>query len=258
MLRALSTAATGMDAEQTRLDVTANNIANVATPGFKKSRAEFEDVMYQRMKAAGAPGSGSPIGLEIGMGVRVAGTARSEGQGELKQTSNPLDLAIEGPGYFAVKLPNGGAAYTRDGAFRLDAERRIVTHDGLALAGDLSVPPDATSISIAPDGMVSAILAGDATPMELGKIELATFANPAGLTALGHNRFGETAASGSAIDGAPGQNGTGTIQQGSLELSNVKIVEEMIDLIAGQRAYEVSSRVVRAADEMLQQTTNLR
>ncbi|RMH40718.1 MAG: flagellar basal-body rod protein FlgG [Deltaproteobacteria bacterium] len=261
MIRALTTAATGMEAQQKRLDVTANNIANVSTPGFKKSRAEFQDLMYQTTQAPGAAtgqGTRAPNGMQIGLGVRVAGTQRMHSQGSLRQTGNPLDLAIEGNGYFAVNLPSGEVAYTRDGAFKLDAEGRMVTTDGYPLASDVTVPPDAQTVSIGADGTVSATIPGESAPVELGKIELATFANPAGLEALGKNLFKETAASGAAITGAPGENGIGSLQQGALELSNVQVVEEMIDLITGQRAYEVTARVIRAGDEMLQQTANLR
>jgi flagellar basal-body rod protein FlgG len=260
MIRALSTAATGMDAQQTRLDVCSNNIANVSTPGFKKSRAEFQDLMYQTVRAPGAAagqGARTPTGLQVGMGVRTAATQRMHGEGDLQQTGNPLDVAIEGPGFFPVQVPGGGTAYTRDGALNLDAEGRLTTADGYALATAVTVPPEAQSISIAADGTVTATLAGEAEPVELGKIELATFANPAGLQAQGRNLFVETQASGTAITGAPGENGIGTLSQGTLELSNVKVVEEMIDLISGQRAYEVNARVIKAADEMLQRTANL-
>ncbi len=261
MIKALSTAATGMEAQETRLDVTANNIANVSTAGFKKSRAEFQDLMYQTMRAPGAPtGSNSraPAGLEVGSGVRVVSTQRMHTEGELKQTGNPLDVAIEGQGFFAVTLAGGQTAYTRDGSLKLSTEGKLVTSDGYPLTSDISIPPDAQSVSIGVDGTVSATVPGDATPSELGKIELATFANPAGLAPMGRNLFKETAASGTPVTGQPGQDGLGTLSQGTQELSNVKVVEEMIDLIAGQRAYEVNSRVVKAADEMLGQTANLR
>jgi flagellar basal-body rod protein FlgG len=261
MIKALSTAATGMEAQETRLDVTANNIANVSTAGFKKGRAEFQDLMYQQLRASGAPTGAStraPSGLEVGSGVRVAATMRQHSEGDLKQTGNPLDLAIEGNGFFQVALPNGQTAYTRDGSFKLSAEGKIVTSDGYSLTTDISVPPDAQSITVGVDGTVSATTASETTPVELGKIQLANFANPAGLTQLGRNLFRETASSGSPITADPGQEGVGTISQGTLELSNVKVVEEMIDLIAGQRAYEVNSRVIKAADDMLGQTANLR
>jgi flagellar basal-body rod protein FlgG len=261
MIKALSTAATGMEAQQTRLDVTANNIANVSTAGFKKSRAEFQDLMYQTMRAPGAPTSPStrtPAGLEVGSGVRTVATQRMHTEGELKQTGNPLDVAVEGQGFFQITLPSGKIGYTRDGSFKLSTEGKLVTADGYPLTSDISIPPDAQSVSIGVDGTVSATVPGEAQPTEVGKIELATFANPAGLAAQGRNTFIETGASGTPTTGAPGQDGLGTLSQGTLEGSNVSVVEEMIDLIAGQRAYEVNSRVVKAADDMLGQTSNLR
>ncbi len=261
MLRSLSTAATGMDAQQTKLDVTANNIANVSTAGFKKSRAEFEDLMYQTVRAAGASTSANtrlPTGLEVGMGVRAVGTQRQNTEGDLVQTGNSLDVAVEGSGFFTVQLPSGEVAYTRNGSFKLDNEGKLVTQDGYALGTEISVPTDAQQVTIGADGTVTATVPKQAQPVELGKIQLATFANPAGLAAQGHNLFKETAASGTPILGNPGDDGIGTLTQGSLESSNVKIVEEMVDLISGQRAYEINSRVVQAADEMLQQTANLK
>lgn len=261
MLRALSTAATGMDAQQTRLDVTANNIANVSTPGFKKNRVEFEEIMVQVEKAAGTATSAStqaPIGLEIGMGVRTIGTSRMQSQGDMQQTDNSLDVAIEGSGFFPVNMPDGNTAYTRSGAFKLDLEGRLVTVEGHPLAADIAIPPDAQQIMIGADGVVTATVPNDPTPIEAGRIEIATFANAGGLMSLGKNLFLETSASGNALTGAPGENGTGTLAQGMLEMSNVKVVEEMVDLISGQRAYEVNARVIKAADEMLQQASNLR
>ena len=261
MIRALSTAATGMEAQQTKLDVTANNIANVSTAGFKKSRAEFSDLMYQTLKAPGAAtgaNTKAPTGTQVGMGVRTQATQRMHSMGELRQTGNPLDVAIEGRGFFAVNLPSGGTAYTRNGAFKLDGEGRMVNAEGYTLTSDISVPPDAQSIAIAADGTVTAVIPGEATPVEVGRIEVAAFANASGLSSLGRNLFQETAASGTAVQGAPGENGTGSLAQGTLELSNVKVVEEMIDLISGQRAYEINSRVIKAADDMLQQTATLR
>jgi len=260
MMRSLSTAATGMEAQETRLDVTANNIANSSTPGYKRMRAEFADLMYQKVRAPGAPtaqGARSPTGVQVGMGVRVAGTQRSFSEGDLRQTGNSLDVAIEGAGFFAVQMPGDRVAYTRDGAFKLDAEGRLVNTEGYPLASEVTIPPDAQSIAIGADGTVTAVIAGDPAPLEVGKLELVNFANPAGLSAEGKNLFTETAASGTPITGTPGEEGMGTLMQGSLELSNVKVVEEMIDLIAGQRAYEVNARVVKAADEMLQQTAGL-
>ncbi len=262
MIRALSTAATGMEAQQTKLDVTSNNIANVSTAGFKKSRAEFADLMYQNLRPAGtAAGNGGgqvPTGLQVGMGTRVTSTQREHSEGDLRQTGNPLDVAIEGRGFYPVTLPTGEQAYTRNGAFKLDSEGRFVNAEGYALASEITLPPDVQGVAIAADGTVTATIPGDPAPVEVGQIEIATFANPAGLEAMGKTLYRATAASGEAILGAPGENGAGNLSQGTLELSNVKVVEEMIDLISGQRAYEVNSRVIRAADEMLQQTANLK
>jgi flagellar basal-body rod protein FlgG len=261
MIRALSTAATGMEAQQTRLDVTSNNIANVSTTGYKRSRAEFEDLMYQTERAPGATtgqGTRSPTGVQIGMGVRTVATQRMHEEGALQQTGNSLDVAIEGDGMFPITLPNGQTAYTRDGALKLDVEGRLVNSDGYPLATDITIPPDAQSIAIGADGLVTVTLPNEAEAVEVGQIQLTTFANPAGLSTMGKNLYLETAASGTPVTSEPGQDGTGTLSQGALELSNVKVVEEMIDLISGQRAYEINSRVIKAADEMLQQTANLR
>lgn len=261
MLRALTTAAAGMEAQQTQLDVTANNIANVSTAGFKKSRAEFADLMYQRMRSAGAAtgnGTAAPSGLEVGLGVRVTTTQRMQGQGEIRQTGSPYDVAIQGNGFFAVTLPSGDTAYTRNGAFQRDASGLLVTSEGYPVAGEITIPPEAQTVTIAQDGKVTATVPGDPAPVELGQLQLTTFANPAGLEALGGTLFRETSAAGDAVTGNPGENGAGSLAQGSLELSNVSAVEEMIDLISGQRAYEVNTRVIKAADEMLGQTAQLR
>lgn len=261
MFRSLATAASGMEAQQTKLDVTANNIANVSTNGFKKGRAEFADLMYQTLRPGGAPtgtGTTAPTATEIGLGTRLVATSRALGQGELHQTGKQLDVAIEGQGFLPITLPNGEAAYTRNGALQLSAEGRLVTSDGYAVAGDITVPPDAQTVTIAADGTVSAKVPGDTQPVELGKLQIAMFANPAGLAAQGGTLFRETTASGAVVLGAPGEGGAGAVRQGMLEVSNVNVVEEMIDLIAGQRAYEINSRVIRAADEMLGQTAQLR
>lgn len=261
MFRSLATAASGMEAQQTKLDVTANNIANVSTNGFKKGRAEFADLMYQTLRPGGAPtgpGTTAPTATEIGLGTRLVATSRSLGQGELHQTGGSLDLAIEGHGFLPVSLPNGETAYTRNGSLHLDAEGRVVTSEGFAIAGDITIPPDAQTITVAADGTVSAKIPGDTQAVELGQIQVAMFANPAGLAAQGGTLFRETTASGTAVLGAPGEGGAGTVRQGMLEVSNVNVVEEMIDLISGQRAYEINSRVIRAADEMLGQTAQLR
>jgi len=261
MIRALSTAATGMEAQQTRLDVTANNIANTSTAGFKKSRAEFSDLMYQTEKAPGtATGAGTqaPTGLQVGLGVRTVATQRMHSQGELRQTGNPLDVAIEGRGFYPINLPSGELAYTRDGAFKLDPEGKVVNSDGYELAGDISIPPDAQNVAIGADGTVTVTVPGQTAPVEAGQIQLASFPNESGLEATGRNLYRETAASGAAVLGAPNENGAGSLSQGTLEMSNVNVVEEMIDLISGQRAYEINSRVIKAADEMLAQTAAIK
>jgi flagellar basal-body rod protein FlgG len=261
MIRSLSTAATGMEAQEKRLDVTAHNIANVSTNGFKKNRAEFEDLMYQTYTTPGAAtgaSTQSPTGLQVGMGVRIVDTQRMHSQGDMQQTGNPLDVAIQGNGFFPINMPSGEVAYTRDGAFKMNSEGKLVNSNGYALASDITIPANASSVSIGADGTVSASVTGEAAPVSLGKIELVNFANPAGLVARGGNLLQETASSGTPAQGEPGTNGLGSLAQGSLEGSNVKVVEEMIDLISGQRAYEVNARVVKAADEMLQTSANLR
>jgi flagellar basal-body rod protein FlgG len=261
MFRSLATAASGMEAQQTKLDVTANNIANVSTNGFKKGRAEFADLMYQNLRPAGAPtgsGANAPSGTEIGLGTRLVTTARELTQGELHQTGNPLDVAIEGHGYLAVTLPNGDTAYTRNGALQINAEGKLVTSDGYSIEGDITIPPESQAVSIAADGTISATVPSSTQAVTLGKLQIAMFANPAGLAAQGSTLFRETSASGAAVLGAPGEGGAGSIRQGMLEVSNVNVVEEMIDLITGQRAYEINSRVIKAADEMLGETAQLR
>jgi flagellar basal-body rod protein FlgG len=261
MIRALSTAASGMEAQQTRLDVTANNIANVSTAGFKKSRAEFQDLMYQTLRAPGPPtgiAGASPTGLHVGMGVRTVSTQRIHTAGDTQQTGNQYDLAIDGNGFFRIALPSGQTAYSRDGAFKLNAEGQLVNGDGYLVDPGITIPTDAQSVSVGADGKVTVTLPNDASAVQVGTIQLATFANPAGLQPMGRNLFRESPASGTPVLATPGENGVGTVTQGTLELSNVKVVEEMIDLIAGQRAYEVNARVVKAADDMLGQTSNLR
>jgi len=261
MMRALSSAASGMEAQQTRLDVTANNVANVSTAGFKKSRAEFQDLMYQTRRAPGGAAAGvtnAPTGHQVGMGVRTVGTQRMHTEGSLVQTGNPLDVAIEGDGFYPIVMPNGEIAFTRDGSFKLDEDGRLTNSDGYPLQADISVPPEAEQIAVSANGFVSAQVPGNAEFVEIGQIELATFVNPAGLEARGRNLFMESMASGTPIYNTPGEEGSGTLSQNSLELSNVQVVEEMIDLISGQRAYEINARVVRAADEMMQETANLR
>jgi flagellar basal-body rod protein FlgG len=217
--------------------------------------------MYQTMRPAGAPtgaGASAPGALEVGLGVRVAGTQRMESQGAIHTTGNPLDVAVQGRGYFTVTLPSGETAYTRAGAFRKDAEGQLVTGEGYLVGDGITIPAEAATVSIAADGTVSATVPGDPEPQVLGQLQLATFVNPAGLEAAGGNLFRATAASGEAVVGPPGAEGAGSLLQGAIEQSNVSVVEEMIDLIAGQRAYEVNTRVIKAADEMLGQTAALR
>ncbi|MCX6537734.1 MAG: flagellar basal-body rod protein FlgG [Acidobacteria bacterium] len=257
MIRALYTAASGMAAQQANIDTVANNLANVNTAGFKKTRMEFADLVYQQVKASGSPTSTSsdaPIGLEIGLGTRTVATTRDFSTGNLRSTSNPLDLALQGRGFFQVSLPDGGVGYTRTGSFHLSAEGALVTSEGYKLEPGITIPPNATSITIAATGVVSVAIAGQSAVQQIGTIEIASFQNPAGLNAMGGNIFTVATASGEATTGVPGADGVGTIAQGFLEESNVSVVEEMVNMILGQRAYEANSKVVKAADEMLQQT----
>src|SRR5262245_37569217 len=260
MIRALYTAASGMNAQQTNIDNVAHNLANVNTVGFKKSRVEFEDLVYEQTKAAGSASSTTaenPIGLETGLGVRPVATSRDFARGNLRSTSGPLDLAIEGDGFFQVQLPSGDTGYTRAGSFHLNAEGALVTNEGYRIEPNITVPPSATSISISKDGIVSAVLPGQSAPQQLGTIELAAFQNPAGLRALGGHLFQSTTAAGEPNVGAPGSDARGTLAQGFVEDANVSVVEEMVNMILGQRAYEANSKVVKAADEMLQQVNTI-
>jgi len=260
MLRALYTAATGMQAQQINIDTIANNIANVNTTGFKQGRAEFQDLLYQNIRPAGTASSTSttfPVGLQLGLGTRPVATDRIYSQGDFKQTSNPYDLVIEGKGFFQVRLPNGELAYTRDGSFHKNNEGVLVTADGNPLEPQITIPADADAITIGKDGIVSVTQAGQSTPQQVGTIQLANFQNPAGLNALGGNLFTASGASGDPITGNPGENGLGQVNQGFLEQSNVSVVEEMVNMIVAQRAYEVNSKAVRVADDMLSQINNL-
>jgi flagellar basal-body rod protein FlgG len=252
---ALQVARTGLDAQQERMQVIANNIANVNTTGFKRDRANFETLAYQYATAPGATSSGDDKytqGLALGGGVTMAGTSRSDTQGSLNQTGNSLDVAIQGAGFFQIQQPDGTIAYTRDGNFSLSAEGQVVTQDGRAVLPNIQVPNGATSITIGADGTVSATAAGASAATQLGKIQLASFVNPTGLKSLGGNLLSETDASGTPQLGDAGTDGRGTIQQGSLEASNVNVVEELVDMIETQRAYEVNSKMIKATDEMLQ------
>ncbi len=261
MLKSLNTAATGMQAQQTNMDVIANNLANVSTTGFKKSRAEFEDLMYQTSKEPGAA-SGlnavSPTGVQTGLGVRTGAVQKDFEIGSIKSTKNPLDLAIEGPGFFPVQLPDGQVGYTRDGSFKKGPDGRVVDRNGNALQPEITIPPNAAGIEISPTGQVSVAVAGAIQPQNVGQIELVNFVNPAGLKALGKNVFAPTGASGLPQQGAPGQANFGAIAQGELESSNVNIVDEMVNMITAQRAYETNSKVIQASDQMLQYMNNLR
>lgn len=260
MIRALYTAASGMNAQQANIDTVAHNLANVNTAGFKKSHMEFEDLVYQETRVPGSATSSvgeAPIGLEIGLGTRPVGTSRDFGQGNLRATNAPLDLAIEGDGFFQITTPSGTTAYTRTGSFHRDSQGSLVTADGYGLEPQITIPANATTVTISKDGIVSAQIAGQSATQQLGTIELATFQNAAGLRPLGGNLFEVTTASGDAQTGAPGQDGKGSVQQGFVEDSNVSVVEEMVNMILGQRAYEANSRVVKAADEMLQQVNNM-
>jgi len=260
MLRALYTAATGMQAQQINIDTIANNIANVNTTGFKQGRAEFQDLLYQNMRPAGTASSSStdyPVGLQVGLGTRPVATDRIYSQGDFRQTGNALDLVIEGKGFFQVRLPSGEVAYTRDGSFHLNAEGAVVTAAGNPLEPQVTIPADAQEIVIGSDGTVSVTQSGQAAAQQVGTIQLATFQNPSGLNAVGGNLLLPTSASGTATTATPGENGIGHINQGFLEQSNVSVVEEMVNMIVAQRAYEVNSRAVRVADDMLSQINSL-
>jgi flagellar basal-body rod protein FlgG len=258
MLRALYTAASGMQAQQINIDTIANNIANVNTTGFKQGRAEFQDLLYQTIRPAGAASSTSttyPVGLQLGLGTRQVATDRIFTQGDFRNTENPFDLTVAGKGFFQVKLPTGETGYTRDGSLHPNADGLLVTSSGDPLEPQVTLPANWDSFTIGKDGTVSASVAG--VSQTVGSIQLANFANPAGLEAVGGNLLKVTTASGDAVTGAPGENGTGQIFQGMLENSNVSVVEEMVNMIIAQRAYEVNSRAVKAADDMLSQINNL-
>jgi flagellar basal-body rod protein FlgG len=251
---ALQVARTGLDAQAERMRVIANNLANVNTTGFKRDRAEFETLAYQTMTAAGARSTGDnqyAVGLNLGTGVRIAGTGRITAQGSLNISENPLDLAIEGDGYFQIARPDGTTAYTRAGNFHRSSEGKIVTADGQSLQPEIQIPENAEEVTIGADGTVSVTLPGQAEASEVGRIELARFVNPAGLQALGGTMYAETAASGTPQTGPAANEGRGAIRQGALEQSNVNVVQELVDMIETQRAYEVNSKMISATDEML-------
>ncbi len=261
MIRALWTAATGMQSQQLNIDVVANNLANVNTTGFKKSRADFQDLMYQNLKTTGAPSTSAtqiPSGIQVGLGSRAASVTKVFSAGTMAQTGNELDMAIEGDGFFQIHLPDGSTGYSRAGSFKKDSTGKVVNSDGYPLVPEIVIPNNATKVTIGNDGTVSVLQSGQSTPTSVGTIQLATFSNPSGLSSMGHNLYQHTESSGTANTGTAGQNGIGTIGQGTLEMSNVSVMEEMVNMIVGQRAYEINSKAVQAADEMLQQANNLR
>ena len=261
-MRALSIAASGMQAQQLNVDVISHNIANMNTTGYKRQRAEFQDMFYQNMERPGSTSSASgnilPLGIQLGVGVQADAVGRITSQGGISATENPYDLAIDGRGYFQVTLPSGQTGYTRAGNFAVNADGTMVTADGYALEPSITVPQEATAIQVTRDGVVEVTMSGQTTPQQIGQLEIATFLNPPGLEAIGDNLFLETPASGSPNTATPGSAGFGTLMQGYLELSNVNAVEEISALIVAQRAYEMNARVITAADEMLQATTQLR
>ncbi len=261
MIRSLRTAASGMSAQQMNVDNIANNLANVNTTGFKKSKVEFQDIMYQSLRRPGVTaitGSTVPTSLDIGYGTRPVATTRQFSVGELSQSGNPLDLAIDGDGFYQIQRPDGTIAYSRDGSLKLTADGRVATSDGLFLTPEITIPEDAVSISVGFDGRVSVVQTGSNEPQEIGQIELARFINPAGLAAIGHNLFEETPASGTPITGAAGEDGFGRINQGYLEMSNVDVVTEMVNMIVAQRAYEINSKAIQTADDMSSLVNNLK
>ncbi|GIK25805.1 MAG: flagellar basal-body rod protein FlgG [Betaproteobacteria bacterium] len=260
MIRSLWIAKTGLDAQQTQLDITSNNLANVSTNGFKRARGVFEDLLYQTLRQPGASSSATtqvPSGLQIGTGVRPVATERIFTQGNLTQTGNSLDIAVQGEGFFQIQLPDGTVGYTRDGAFQKDSQGQIVTANGYPLSPAITIPSNALSISIGTDGVVTVLQTGSPTPVQVGQIQLASFVNSGGLQSMGQNLFLETASSGTATPNTPGTNGVGLLNQGYVETSNVNVVEELVNMITTQRAYEINSRSIQTSDQMLARLTQL-
>ncbi len=260
MIRSLWIAKTGMEAQQTQLDNISHNLANVGTNGFKRSHAVFEDLIYQNLRQSGANTTEQtqlPTGLQLGLGVRTVATSRNFSQGSLQQTTGNFDMAIKGSGFFQIQMPDGTTAYTRDGSFQLDANGQVVTNNGYTVVPGITVPANALSVTIGQDGTVSATVPGQTQPQTLGQIQLANFVNPAGLEPKGQNLFTETAASGTPNAGAPNANGMGAIQQGFVETSNVNVVEELVQMIQTQRAYELNSKAVQTSDQMLQKLAQI-
>lgn len=260
MIRSLWIAKTGLDAQQTQLDVISNNLANVSTAGFKRSRAVFEDLLYQTLRQPGAQSSQQtqlPTGLQLGTGVKPVASERVFTQGNLQKTDNTLDIAVNGQGFFQVTMPDGSLAYTRDGSFHLDAQGQVVSSSGYPLSPAITIPSNAQTITVARDGTVTVTQPGQATPTQVGAIQLANFINAAGLQGQGENLYIETASSGTPTTNAPGTNGLGVLQQGYVETSNVNVVEELVNMIQTQRAYEINSKAVQTSDQMLQKLTQI-
>ncbi|HZM45620.1 MAG TPA: flagellar basal-body rod protein FlgG [Burkholderiales bacterium] len=260
MIRSLWISKTGLDAQQTNMDVISNNLANVSTTGFKRARAVFEDLLYQTLRQPGAQSSQQtqlPSGLQLGTGVRPVASERIFTQGNLQKTDNSLDVAINGGGFFQVQLPDGTTAYTRDGSFHVNAQGQLVTSSGYQVQPAITIPNNALSVTIARDGVVSVTRSGTATPTQVGALQLASFINPPGLQSMGENLYLETAASGTPSANTPGSNGLGLLNQGYVETSNVNVVEELVNMIQTQRAYEINSKSIQASDQMLQKLTQL-
>lgn len=260
MIRSLWIARTGLDAQQTQMDVIANNLANVSTNGFKRARAVFEDLLYQTMRQPGAQSSQStqiPSGLQLGTGTRPVSTARIHTQGAVQQTGNDLDVAIDGAGFFQIQLPDGTTAYTRDGSFQKDSQGQVVSSSGYPVSPSITIPSNALSVTISKDGVVSVTQQGAAAPVQVGTLQVATFVNVGGLQSIGENLFLETASSGSATPNTPGSSGAGVLNQRYVETSNVNVAEELVTMIQTQRAYELNSKVVSTSDQMLSRLTQL-
>jgi flagellar basal-body rod protein FlgG len=260
MIRSLWISKTGLDAQQTQMDVISNNLANVSTNGFKRSRAVFEDLLYQTLRQPGAQSSQQtqlPSGLQIGTGVRPVATERIFTQGNLQQTGNARDVAIQGNGFFQVLLPDGTTAYTRDGSFQSDSQGQLVTSSGFPLQPAITIPPNALSVTIARDGTVSVTVPGSAAPTQVGSLQLVSFVNPVGLQSFGGNLYLQTASSGTPNPNTAGTNGLGLLNQGYVETSNVNVVEELVNMIQTQRAYEINSKAIQTSDQMLQKLVQL-
>jgi len=260
MMRSLWISKTGMEAQQMQLDAISNNLANVSTNGFKSQRQVFEDLMYQNLRQAGAASSDQtvlPTGLQVGLGTRAVATSRNFSQGNLQQSSNPFDMAVQGKGFFQVQMPDGTTGYTRDGSFQVSAQGQLVTSNGYTVQPGITIPATAQSVTIGSDGTVSVVLPGQALAQTVGQLQIAGFINPSGLEPKGQNVYGETAASGTPTPGTPGTNGLGSLQQGFVETSNVNVVEELVQMIQTQRSYELNSKAIQTSDQMLEKLAQL-